>query len=141
MSSSADGVTSSPLTVSPLAVAPLCHSMVTHALDGIHKPNPWYAIMIAATTVSLVFTSAHVALHDPNWKARTQREFNALQANHTWRLILRPSCTNVIIGKWVFKHNYNPNGSFDFRDTFTLVVKPMMIRIVLTHVAGKWWPV
>jgi hypothetical protein len=47
-----------------------------------------------------------------------QREFNALQANQTWWPVLRPSCTNVIIGKWVFKHKYNPGGSFDFRDTW-----------------------
>jgi hypothetical protein len=133
--------------------------MVTRARDGIHKLNPRYAMTAAAPVVSPIPTSARAALRDPNWKAAMQREFDALQANHTWRLVPRPARANVVTGKWVFKHKYNPDGSLDrykarwvvrgftqragidFSETFTPVVKSATIRTVLTIVAGKRWPV
>jgi hypothetical protein len=88
-----------------------------------------------------------------------QQEFDALQANHTWRLVPRPDRANIVTGKWVFKHKYNPDGSLDrykarwvvrgftqragidFGETFTPVVKPATIRTVLTLIAGRRWPV
>jgi len=133
--------------------------MVTRARDGIHKPNPRYAMTAAAPTVSSIPTSARAALRDPNWKAAMQQEFEALQANHTWRLVLRPDRANIVTGKWVFKHKYNHDGSLDrykarwvvrgftqraeidFGETFTPVVKPPTIRTVLTLIAGRRWPI
>jgi hypothetical protein len=42
-----------------------------------------------------------------------QEEFDALQRNNTWQLVLRPRHANVIIGKWVFKHKFHPDGTLD----------------------------
>ena len=87
-----------------------------------------------------------------------QSEFDALQANQTWRLVPRPPGARVITGKWVFKHKLNPDGSLarykarwvvrgfnqrpgiDFGETFSPVVKPATIRTVLTLVATHNWP-
>jgi hypothetical protein len=87
-----------------------------------------------------------------------QCEFDALRANSTWRLIRRPPGSNVVTGKWVFKHKLHPDGSLerykarwvvrgfsqragvDFGETFTPVVKPATIRTVLTLAASRGWP-
>ncbi|WVZ94071.1 hypothetical protein U9M48_040011 [Paspalum notatum var. saurae] len=88
-----------------------------------------------------------------------QHEFDALQANRTWRLVPRPPGAHLVTGKWVFKHKLNPNGSLerykarwvvrgftqrpcvDFGETFTPVVKPATIRTILTIIASNRWPV
>jgi hypothetical protein len=38
-------------------------------------------------------------------------EYGALIANHTWDLVARPPGTNVVSGKWIFKHKFNTNGT------------------------------
>lgn len=86
-----------------------------------------------------------------------EAEFTALQANHTWRLD-KLAGAHIILGKWVFKHKLNPDGTLerykapwvvcgftqragvDFQETFTPVVKPATIRTVLTIAASKQWP-
>jgi len=40
-----------------------------------------------------------------------QREFDALQSNHTWRLVPRLPRANIVTGKWVFKHKLHSDGS------------------------------
>ncbi|WVZ72555.1 hypothetical protein U9M48_020993 [Paspalum notatum var. saurae] len=87
-----------------------------------------------------------------------EHEFCALQANKTWTLVPRPPGARIIIGKWVFKHKLNSDGSLerykarwvvrgfnqrpgiDFSETFSPVVKPATIRTVLTLIATHAWP-
>lgn len=139
--------------------APPRHPMVTRARAGIYKPNPRYAMAAGTLEISPLPSSARAALRDPNWHAAMQWEFDALKANHTWRLISRPANANIMTGKWVFKHKYNPDSSLDrykacwvvrgftqrvgidFGETFMPMVKPATIRTILTLIAGKWWPV
>uniref|UniRef100_A0A453IHG4 Reverse transcriptase Ty1/copia-type domain-containing protein n=1 Tax=Aegilops tauschii subsp. strangulata TaxID=200361 RepID=A0A453IHG4_AEGTS len=77
------------------------------------------------------------------------KEFGALVANGTWSLVPRPSCAHVVSGKWIFKHKFHSDGSLarykarwmvrgysqqpgiDFDETFSPMVKPATIRIVL----------
>jgi hypothetical protein len=92
-------------------------------------------------------SSVRAALRDPNWHAAMEREFSALQANHTWRLVDRPAGAHIISGKWVFTHKLKPDGSLDrykarwvvrgftqragvdFGKAFTPVVKPATIAL------------
>jgi histone deacetylase 1/2 len=131
--------------------------MVTRAHTGIFKPNPRYA-MAASTSISPIPSSARAALRDPNWKQAMEAEFNALQANRTWRFVDKPSSAHIISGKWVFKHKLHPDGTLerykarwvvrgftqragvDFQEMFTPVVKPATICTVLTIAASKQWP-
>jgi hypothetical protein len=79
-----------------------------------------------------------------------QEEFSSLLANHTWDLVQRPSRSNVVTGKWVFKHKFKADGSLehykahwvlrgftqrlgiDYDETFSPVVKPATVRTVLS---------
>jgi histone deacetylase 1/2 len=77
-------------------------------------------------------------------------EYGGLLTNNTWNLVLPPSNANVVTGKWVFRHKFKPDGSLDrykarwvlrgfsqengidFDETFSPVVKPATIRIILS---------
>lgn len=86
-------------------------------------------------------------------------EYKALIDNGTWRLVPRPPGANVVSGKWIFKHKYNSDGSLarhkarwvvrgfsqqygiDYDETFSPVVKPATIRVVLSIAASRAWPI
>jgi hypothetical protein len=77
-------------------------------------------------------------------------EYEALRANDTWRLIPRPPDTNIVTGKWIFRHKFHADGSLarhkarwvvrgfsqqhdiDYDETFSPVVKQATIRVVLS---------
>jgi hypothetical protein len=88
------------------------HPMVTRSRTGTLRPNLRYAC-VATTSVPAVPSSVHAALWDPDWRATMQLEFDALQANRTYSLVLRPPGANVISGKWVFKNKLQPDGSLE----------------------------
>jgi hypothetical protein len=79
-----------------------------------------------------------------------QDEYDALIQNNTWSLVPPPPGANIVSGKWIFRHKHNSDGSLarhkarwvvrgftqqpgiDFDETFSPVVKPATIRIVLS---------
>ncbi|CAN6576638.1 unnamed protein product [Malus baccata var. baccata] len=86
-------------------------------------------------------------------------EFNALICNGTWELVPFLPSQNLIGCKWVFRIKRHPNGTIDrykarlvangfhqrpgvdFSDTFSPVVKPTTIRIVLHLAVTHGWPI
>jgi hypothetical protein len=86
-------------------------------------------------------------------------EFNALLRNDTWSLIPCPAGANVVTGKWIFRHKLNSDGSLalykarwvvrgftqqagvDYGETFSPVVKPATIRVVLSLACSHNWPI
>jgi len=88
-----------------------------------------------------------------------QEEFSALLANHTWDLVSRPPRSNVVTGKWIFKHKLKADGSLerykarwvlrgftqrpgiDYDETFSPVVKPATVRTILSLAVSRSWPV
>jgi hypothetical protein len=60
---------------------------------------------------SPVLANYHSALADPNWQAVMADEFKALVDNGTWSLVPQPPGTNVVIGKWIYKHKFHSDGS------------------------------
>jgi hypothetical protein len=73
----------------------------------------------------------------------------ALLVNHTWDLVPRPAGTNVVTGKWLFRHKMTSDGSLgrykvrwvfrgftqcpgvDYDETFSPVVKFATVDAVL----------
>ena len=86
-------------------------------------------------------------------------EFDALMSNGTWSLCPRPKGKQVVRNKWVFKIKRGPDGIIDrykvrlvakgfdqrfrvnYHDTFSPVIKPTTITLVLTLVVTFKWPV
>ncbi|GKC73150.1 ribonuclease H-like domain-containing protein [Tanacetum coccineum] len=131
--------------------------MVTRAQVGTVKPNPCFH-----GHTSHIFPlpkSPAVALSDSNWRDAMYDEYNALIRNSTWILVSKPSNINVVLSMWLFRHKYHTDGSLsmykarlvanghsqqygvDCDDTFSLVVKPATIRIVLSLALSQNWPI
>ncbi|CAL1355627.1 unnamed protein product [Linum trigynum] len=85
-------------------------------------------------------------------------EFDALVRNHTWDLVPAPPDCNVLSNRWVFAEKTNPDGSLerekarlvargfeqipghDFGDTFSPVLKPTTLRLLLSIAVSQAWP-
>lgn len=99
------------------------------------------------------------ALSDRKWKEAIQDEYKALMANGTWSLVNLPPHRKPIGCKWVFRVKENPDGTvnkykarlvakgfhqqarFDFHETFSPVVKPVTIRVILTFALTYGWDI
>jgi hypothetical protein len=128
--------------------------MVTRVKQGLRFPAAY-----TVAPLSPIPKTYRAALADPNWRAAMEEEFTALQLNKTWDLIPRPAGTNVVSGKWIFKHKFNADGTLerykarwvlrgftqrpgiDFAETFSPVVKPATVRTVLSLALSRQWPV
>ncbi|KAH9667511.1 retrovirus-related pol polyprotein from transposon RE1 [Citrus sinensis] len=130
------------------------HPMITRAKAGIFKPKSYLA-----ATENLEPTSVKSALHDPKWFHAVNEEFDALQRNQTWTLVPSESAAKIVGNKWVYRVKYNPDGSIskykarlvakgyhqtqgvDFFETFSPVVKPCIVRVVLSLVVMHHWQI
>ena len=125
--------------------------MVTRSKAGIFKPRVLMAIKEPS--------SVREALQHEEWKSAMQDEFLDLLRNGTWSLVDLTKDRQAIGCKWVFKLKENPDGSinkykarlvakgfhqeagFDFNETFSPVIKPTSIRVVLTIALSRGWSV
>jgi len=128
--------------------------MTTRAKSGLRFPS-----IYTASSLSPVPRSYRGGLTDPNWRAAMQEEYDALLMNHTWDLVPRPPQSNVVSGKWVFKHKFKADGTLerykarwvlrgftqrpgiDFDETFSPVVKPAAVHTVLSLALSRSWPI
>ncbi|GAU35295.1 hypothetical protein TSUD_54540 [Trifolium subterraneum] len=125
------------------------HAMITRGKTGNLKPKTF--------TASIEPTTVKSALVDPKWLQAMKTEYKALVDNHTWSLVPLPPHRKAIGCKWIFRVKENPDGSinkykarlvakgflqtpgFDFNETFSPVIKPVTIRLILTlAVTYKW---
>lgn len=114
-------------------------------------------------TYSAVRTSddepvSHItAMKHPLWRSAMNDEFQALVKNKTWHLVPPHAGLNVINCKWIFKLKRKADGSIDrykarlvakgfkqqygidYDDTFSPVVKPTTIRVLLSLAVSHGW--
>jgi hypothetical protein len=101
--------------------------------------------------------SLHKTMSTPHWKMTMQDEYQALIHNKTWRLVPPQAGHNLIDCKWVYKTKHKADGSIDhhkarlvakgvkqhlridYNDTFSPVVKPATIRIILSLAVSRGW--
>lgn len=86
------------------------------------------------------------------------QEFNAFQQNRTWSLIPPTPTANILGCRWVFSTKTNVDGFFqrrkacivskgynqphglDYNETFSPVVKPSTIQLILSITVTRSWP-
>ena len=103
--------------------------------------------------------NVRAALQDPRWKAAMDAEFSALQRNQTWRLVPAQPGLSIIDSSWVYKVKCKPDGSvdrfkarlvakgfkqrhgIDYDDTYSPVIKPTTIRVVLPLAVMQGWQI
>ena len=140
---------SSPPHLSPQNI----HPMQTKSKAGVFKPKVHPSFLLTTCEPN----SVKQALADPAWFAAMKQEFQALIDNNTWDLVTLPNDRQPVSCKWVFRIKENVDGSVkrykarlvakgfhqvavcDFTETFSLVIKPVTIRLILTlAVTNKW---
>jgi histone deacetylase 1/2 len=85
--------------------------MVTRGKTGYFMPKQHFDLSVTSfATISMLPATYRSALKDPNWYNAMLDEFNALMWNDTWSLVPRPAGVNVVTGKWIFCHKFNPDG-------------------------------
>uniref|UniRef100_A0A151UG14 Retrovirus-related Pol polyprotein from transposon TNT 1-94 n=1 Tax=Cajanus cajan TaxID=3821 RepID=A0A151UG14_CAJCA len=130
------------------------HPMVTRAKDGIVKPRLQPTLLLTHTEPK----TTRQALSNSTWFAAMQAEHNALLHNGIWSLVPLPPNRTPIGCKWVFRVKENPDGTvhkykarlvakgfhqqfgYDYNETFSLVIKPVTVRLILTLALTHQWP-
>lgn len=125
--------------------------MITRSKTGSLKP--W--VLVTHTEPRTV----KQALSSPDWLAAMKDEYDALMRNNTWSLVELPLHRKAIGCKWVYRIKENSDGSinkykarlvakgfhqqhgFDYHETFSPVVKPVTIRMILTLALPYRWSI
>ncbi|GJW67091.1 integrase, catalytic region, zinc finger, CCHC-type containing protein [Tanacetum coccineum] len=144
--------------VQAMSRPPPTHTITTHSMHGISKIKTSFSLSTTVTQSPLP-KNLKDALFDPNWNNAMSDEFHALIQNKTWELVPHTPDINVIRSMWVFCHKKKYDGSFerykarlvgdsrsqqlgvDCDETFSPVVKPAMIRTVLSLALSHSWPI
>ena len=102
--------------------------------------------------------SYRITAQYPQWCLAMDDEFAALQRLGTWTLVPPSPSQNLVGCKWVYKLKHNSDGSIsrykarlvakgfhqqygvDFKETFSLVIKPPTVRIILSLATQFNWP-
>jgi hypothetical protein len=131
----------------------------TRLQNNIVKPKKLFSGMIRYANFYTTGEPQSVseALQVQRWKHAMEDEYPALLKNDTWHLVPPTVASNVIDCRWVFKVMHNVDGSLDrykarlvtkgfkqhynidYEDTFSLVVKPATIHLVLLVAASCNW--
>lgn len=98
------------------------------------------------------------ALKDPQWRKAMADEFTALVSHGTWNLVPKPLNSNLVRCKWVFRvkrnsddtvdrfkawlvaKGFNQRPGVDYTETFSPVIKPTTIRLILSLALSNNWP-
>ncbi|KAJ3706370.1 hypothetical protein LUZ61_010075 [Rhynchospora tenuis] len=151
--------TSQPLTQPPPSSTTASHPMVTRSKDNTRKPRVFtdHVAYLSTSPDSepLNFTQANSS---SQWRQAMVQEINALSQNQKWILVPPPIGHNIVGCKWVYRIKRNSDGSIarykawlvakgftqeegvDYFETFSPVVRPTTIRLVLSIAVQHNWP-
>lgn len=133
--------------------------MITRAKHGIVKPMERLNLLVTHPKIPPIPKTYRVPISDPHWRQYMADEYTTLIDNHTWSLVPLPPGTHVVTGKWILKHKlhfdgslahhkarwvvrgYSQKASVDFDETFSHVIKPSTIRMVLIIIVSLSCPI
>uniref|UniRef100_A0A803Q5W2 Reverse transcriptase Ty1/copia-type domain-containing protein n=1 Tax=Cannabis sativa TaxID=3483 RepID=A0A803Q5W2_CANSA len=154
-----DSTTSQPIThnapisiqETSLPTGTRIHKMVTRSQNGIHKPKSYHAAKhpLYESTLPTEPKTLKATLNNPQWNVAMNQEV----------LVPYDSSMNVIWCKWINRVKLNSDGSLNrlksrlvakgylqttgisFDETFSPVVKPITVRLVLSLAISNNWSV
>ncbi|XP_071676645.1 uncharacterized protein [Lolium perenne] len=155
----------SPPGTSPLSTMPQVPTgPVTRLRNNVRQPKirtdgtvSWVATRMSQVLADAEPRDLQTALRSADWKTAMDVEFAALLRNNTWKLVPPTRGVNVIDSKWVFKIKRHADGSIerykarlvakgfkqryglDYEETFSPVVKPTTIRLLLSLAVTRGW--
>ncbi|KAB2616565.1 hypothetical protein D8674_023153 [Pyrus ussuriensis x Pyrus communis] len=130
------------------------------AKNGISKKKAFLSVVQDAAFVDLSQMEPATyksALKSPVWLSAMNEELAALQTQHTWSLVPFPHNKNLVGCKWIFKIKRHADGSIswyktrlvakgfnqeegiDYGETFSPVIKPTTVRLVLALASHFGW--
>ena len=136
------------------------HSMQTRSKSGISKKKVFLSLLQDDQLVDLSQTEPATyksALKSSVWLSAMKEELSALHSQGTWSLVPLPPHKNLVGCKWVYKIKRNADGTIsrykarlvakgfnqeegiDYGETFSPVVKPTTVRLVLALAAHFGW--
>ncbi|CAN1749024.1 Retrovirus-related Pol polyprotein from transposon TNT 1-94 [Linum perenne] len=131
------------------------HRMLTRASTNSLQPKT-FSTTVVSTQLSEPCTYSQAVKHN-GWQQAMKSEYDALMRNGTWLLVPCPTNANIVGCKWIYRIKRHSNGTFqrykarlvaqgysqeagvDYTDTFSPVVKPTTIRLVLSIALSKGW--
>uniref|UniRef100_A0A2N9I850 Reverse transcriptase Ty1/copia-type domain-containing protein n=1 Tax=Fagus sylvatica TaxID=28930 RepID=A0A2N9I850_FAGSY len=136
----------------PIAAPPTAPPLSTnvHPMLTRKKARDLHGLVALKDTDPTEPKSVKTALQSPHWFAAMCDEISALKQNQTWELVPRQDNMNVVGSHWVFKTKLKSDGSIDrfkarlvaqgfsqslgidFLETFSPVIKPQTIWLVLS---------
>jgi histone deacetylase 1/2 len=162
VSDSAEVPTSAMSPLDDIAAKLQPHPYGTRLQNNIKKPKQrtdgtvTYSMVRTSSTEP---TSHTEALQHPLWRQVMIDEFQALIRNNTWHLVPPRDDHNIIDCKWVFKLKQKSDGTIDrhkarlvakgfkqqygldYDETFSPVVKPTTIRLLLSLAVTRGWSI
>ncbi|PKA62506.1 Retrovirus-related Pol polyprotein from transposon TNT 1-94 [Apostasia shenzhenica] len=143
---------SNPTTAPTYRTSPI----VTRTRNRIHKPITKLNLsaLLAQEVEPKCVTQA---IKDDKWRQAMSTEFDALVQNGTWELVPPNAAQNIVGCKWIFRIKRSPDGSIDrykarlvakgfhqrpgvdYHETFSPVVKPTTVRLVLSIAISRGW--
>ena len=136
----------------------LTHTMTTRAKNNICKLITKKNLHTQLTKGdALEPTTLTQALKDHKWRPTMFKEYDSLVKNNTWALVPPDSNQNLVGCNCIFRTKGKLDGSvdrfkarlvakgfhqrprIDYQETFSPVVKPTIVRIVLSIVVSRGW--
>jgi hypothetical protein len=133
--------------------------MQTRAKSGIFKPKQLHhTSKFVPDYLNIEPPTFKVATQYPQWHDAMLHEFQALHRQDTWELVPPQSNQNLVGCRWVYKlkrhsdgtiarykarlvaKGYHQQQGLDYEETFSPVVKPATVRLVLSIAAQQSWP-
>jgi hypothetical protein len=145
----------------PIALRKSKRTCTDHPISNFvsfdHLSSSFKAFSLSVSSI-VVPKSYREALSHPGWRKAMEEEMHALDLNHTWDLVHKPTGTSIVGCRWVFTVKQNPDGTvdrlkarlvakgftqtygLDYTETFSPVAKLNSIRIIISLAANLDWP-